>query len=56
MIRIDRPQPDRLQSDSPQSDRIHTNDPTAATQAALTAEAQRFLSGLDPMNLSQAFQ
>ena len=28
----------------------------AATQAALTAEAQKFLSGLDPMSLSQAFQ
>ena len=55
MIRIDRPQPDRPQSDAPQSDQPHSSDP-AATQTALTAEAQRFLSGLDPMSLSQAFQ
>jgi exosortase J len=57
MIRIDRPQPDRPQSGAPQSDRPHSSDPAAAeTQAALTAEAQKFLSGLDPMSLSQAFQ
>ena len=51
MIRIDRPVPDR-----PQSDRLHSDEQTAAIQSALTAEAQRFLSGLDPMGLSQAFQ
>ncbi len=56
MIRIDRPQPDRLQSDVPQSDKLRSNDSTAAMQAALTAEAQKFLSGLNPMSLSQAFQ
>jgi len=46
MIRID-----HLQSDQP-----HSGAPKAATQSALTAEAQKFLSGLDPMSLSQAFQ
>ena len=51
MIRIDRPQPDQ-----PESDRFHSNDSAAAVQAALTAEAQKFLSGLDPMSLSRAFQ
>ncbi len=61
MIRIDRPesdrpQPDRPRSDDHQSDRTYSNDPAATTQAALTAEAQKFLSGLDPRSLSQAFQ
>jgi exosortase J len=46
MIRIDRLQPDQPHSDASK----------AATQSALTAEAQKFLSGLDPMSLSQAFQ
>ena len=46
MIRID-----RVQSDQPHSDASK-----AATQNALTAEAQKFLAGLDPMSLSQAFQ
>jgi exosortase J len=46
MIRIDRPQPDQPHSEASK----------AATQSALTAEAQKFLSGLDPMSLSQAFQ
>jgi exosortase J len=46
MIRID-----RLQSDQPRSGTART-----VTQSALTAEAQEFLSGLDPMSLSQAFQ
>jgi exosortase J len=46
MIRID-----HLQSNQPQSGASK-----AATQSALTAEAQKFLSGLDPMSLSQAFQ
>ncbi len=41
MIRIDRP---------------HVDEPVAATQTALTAEAQSFLSGLNPTSLSQAFQ
>ncbi|MGO9326261.1 MAG: exosortase J [Terracidiphilus sp.] len=56
MIRIDRPQPDRPRSGGPQSNQPHSNDPTAATQTALTAEAQSFLSGLDPTSLSLAFQ
>ena len=51
MIRIDHLQPDRLQIDQP-----HSSASKAATQSALTAEAQKFLSGLDPMSLSQAFQ
>ncbi|MGA2754258.1 MAG: hypothetical protein ABSE53_10845 [Terracidiphilus sp.] len=46
MIRID-----HLQTDQP-----HSGAPKAATQSALTAEAQKFLAGLDPMSLSQAFQ
>ena len=46
MIRID-----RVQSDQPHSG-ASRND----TQSALTAEAQKFLAGLDPMSLSQAFQ
>ncbi len=37
-------------------DRLHSGAPRAAVQSALTAEAQRFLSGFDPMALSQAFQ
>lgn len=41
MIRIDRPQ---------------SNAPGDVAQATLMGEAQRFLSGLDPMSLSQAFQ
>ena len=41
MIRIDRPQ---------------TGASTDTTQNALTTEAQKFLSGLDPMSLSRAFQ
>jgi exosortase J len=51
MIRIDRLQTDRVQSDQPHSG-ASKND----TQSALTAEAQRFLASLDPMSLSQAFQ
>jgi len=46
MIRID-----HLQSDQP-----HSGAPKAATQSALTAAAQKFLAGLDPMSLSHAFQ
>jgi exosortase J len=46
MIRID-----RVQSDQPHSG-ASRND----TQSALTAEAQTFLAGLDPMSLSHAFQ
>jgi exosortase J len=51
MIRIDHLQPDRPQIDQPHSDASK-----ATTQSALTTEAQKFLSGLDPMSLSQAFQ
>ncbi len=56
MIRIDRPESDRPSSSEPESDQPHSNNPAAATQTALTSEAQKFLSGLDPMSLSQAFQ
>ncbi|HVN92972.1 MAG TPA: exosortase J [Terracidiphilus sp.] len=41
MIRIDRP---------------HSAEPSDTTQAELTAEARAFISGLDPMSLSRAFQ
>jgi exosortase J len=51
MIRIDHLQPDRLQIDQP-----HSGAPKTVAQSALTAEAQKFLAGLDPMSLSQAFQ
>ncbi|MGD1107715.1 MAG: exosortase J [Terracidiphilus sp.] len=37
-------------------DRLHSDEPKTVAQSALTAEAQKFLSGLDPMSLSQAFQ
>ena len=37
-------------------DRLHSDEPKTAAQSALTAEAQKFLSGLDPLSLSQAFQ
>jgi exosortase J len=46
MIRID-----HLKSDQPHSDALKT-----VMQSALTAEAQRFLAGLNPMSLSQVFQ
>ena len=50
------PVPIMIRIDRPQSDQPHSNAPVAETQAALTAEAQKFLSNLDPMSLSQAFQ
>jgi exosortase J len=37
-------------------DRVHSDASKNDTQSALTAEAQKFLAGLDPMSLSQAFQ
>ncbi len=37
-------------------DRVHSEASKNDTQSALTAEAQKFLAGLDPMSLSQAFQ
>ena len=37
-------------------DKLHENVPTAATYDQLSAEAQRFLSGLDLNSLSSAFQ
>jgi exosortase J len=46
MIRID-----HLKSDQPSS-----GAPKTVTQSALTVEAQKFLAGLDPMSVSQAFQ
>ena len=51
MIRID-----HLQTDQPQTDQLHSGASKTSTQTALTAEAQKFLSSLDPMSLSQAFQ
>ncbi len=46
MIRIDRVQSGQARSGASKND----------TQSDLTAEAQKFLAGLDPMSLSQAFQ
>jgi len=37
-------------------DRVHSDTPKTEMQSLLTAEAERFLSGFDPMSLSQAFQ
>ena len=37
-------------------DRLHSDAPKTETRSLLTAEAQRFLSGFDPMSLSRAFQ
>ncbi len=50
------PVPIMIRIDRPKSDQPRSSDSPVATQAALTAEAQKFLSGLDPMSLSQAFQ
>lgn len=37
-------------------DKLHSDASRTVTQSALIAEAQRFLSGFDPMSLSRAFQ
>jgi exosortase J len=37
-------------------DRLHSGAPNAVTYGQLTDEAQKFISGLDPKNLSRAFQ
>ena len=37
-------------------DKLHSDAPKTVTQSALTSEAQKFLSGFNPMSLSQAFQ
>ena len=37
-------------------DRLHSDTRKPETHSLLTAEAERFLSGFDPMSLSQAFQ
>jgi len=50
------PVPIMIRIDRLQSDQTHSNAAKTATQSALTVEAQKFLSGLDPMSLSQAFQ
>ncbi len=49
------PVPIMIRIDRPLSDPLHSSNPTAV-QTSLTAEAQEFLSGLDPMSLSQGFQ
>jgi len=46
MIRIDRLE----------SDRLHSDEQKTAAQSALTAEAQKFFAGFDPLSLSRAFQ
>jgi hypothetical protein len=37
-------------------DRLHSDMPKTVTHSQLTAEAQKFLSGFDPMSLSRTFQ
>jgi hypothetical protein len=37
-------------------DKLHSDAPKAVTHSLLTADAERFLSGLDPMSLSQTYQ
>jgi exosortase J len=37
-------------------DKLHANEPKNATYGLLTAEAQSFIQGLDPIGLSRAFQ
>jgi exosortase J len=50
------PVPIMIRIDHLESDRLHSDASKAATQSILTAEAQKFLSGFNPMSLSQAFQ
>jgi exosortase J len=50
------PVPIMIRIDHLQSDEAHSNAAKTATQSALTAEAQKFLAGLDPTSLSQVFQ
>jgi exosortase J len=50
------PVPIMIRIDQIQTNQPHSDASKAATQSALTAEAQKFLASLDPMSLSQAFQ
>ncbi|MEI9969475.1 MAG: exosortase J [Terracidiphilus sp.] len=50
------PVPIMIRIDQIQTNQQHSDASKAATQSALTAEAQEFLTGVDPMSLSQAFQ
>lgn len=50
------PVPIMIRIDRLQSERLHSDEPESVTQSALTAEAQRFLAGFDPMSLSRVFQ
>ena len=50
------PVPIMIRIDHLQTDQLHSGASKTVTESALTAEAQRFLAGLDPMSLSQAFQ
>ena len=50
------PVPIMIRIDRLQTEQTHSGAPKTAAQSALTAEAQKFLSGLDPLSLSQAFQ
>ncbi len=50
------PVPIMIRIDQIQTNQPHSEASKAATQSALTAEAQKFLAGLDPMSLSQEFQ
>ncbi len=37
-------------------DRLHENQPKTDIQDTLSAEAQKFIAGLDPTGLSRSFQ
>jgi exosortase J len=50
------PVPIMIRIDRIQSDQMHSNPPMAVAESALTAEAQKFLAGFDPMSLSRVFQ
>ncbi len=50
------PVPIMIRIDHLQTDQLHSGASKTVTESALTAEAQKFLAGLDPMSLSQAFQ
>ena len=50
------PVPIMIRIDHLQADAAHLSASRTAAQSALTAEAQKFFAGLDPMSLSQAFQ
>jgi exosortase J len=50
------PVPIMIRIDRLESDRLHSDEQKTAAQSALTAEAQKFFAGFDPLSLSRAFQ